>query len=164
MRNEAALRKVGDLIADEPDRYDQSLFLIETQDQPCKTVGCVAGHAATLHPDVGKQEEGAKYWFVKYHEPNPNPRTFGEEQHVWSMATLTDGRRTYGVESLAREVLGLSPRESERLFAGDWVPLNCTNPDDPYELATSVRDALYDLAEGASIEDVTYYRWHDMIT
>lgn len=112
-RDEALLRKVGDVIASEPWRYDQIAVLSE-----CGSVGCIAGLSAVLaFPDK-------------------------------SGAALLE---LYPITLMAERALGLTSDEAVRLFKWNWEPAG----DPSVPLHERVRDALYALAEGASVEEVT---------
>lgn len=112
-RNDTLLRKVGDVIAAEPERYDQDVVL-----SYCGTVACVAGHAALLaHPEK----------------------------------TAAQIINSGPVLATARDALGLSGDEWPRLFDFDWQPAG--DPSTP--LHERVQAALYALAEGASVEEVS---------
>jgi len=123
-RDGALLRKVGDVIAAEPQRYSQTTWGRETK---CGTVACLAGHAALLNANVA-----------------------GLMGHSMGQVILKNGwlAPTY---SLAADALGLADEEEDVLFAGGWLPAG--DPATP--LHERVRDALYALADGATVEEVS---------
>lgn len=100
-RDDALLRKVGDLVATFPDNYCQSEFIEETQ---CGTVACVAGYAHML------------------------------------------------ADCCPQTALGLDDDELF-IFHPDWLP-SANLPGDT--LAERVKSALYALADGADIIEVTH--------
>lgn len=131
-RNAELLRAVGDRIAANPHLYDQSEWGLEVD---CGTVGCVAGHAVDL----------ADGYEIDY--------AFASHGTV---ARLTAGGRV-ATQVAARDALGLDQDEASVLFAGSWRPVGWKRHDD-YDLITTaplVRDALYRLADGASLYAVS---------
>lgn len=113
-RDEALLRKVGDTIAAEPERYDQKVWWLPHSE--CGSVACLAGHAVEL---AGLP-----------------------------VSTLTEK----AIDETAEEVLGLTGYEAGRLFWGGWLPRRSYLGQ---QLGESIRDALYRLADGASIDEVS---------
>lgn len=139
IRDEAMLRKVGDWIAENPEKYNQDVW-IHSQDLEdssesyslekislfkCGTTACVAGTAAFLWGD-----------FVSF-------------CGTYQMKT-TAGQRLL-IKDAAQEALGLEESETWMLFDAIWQPAG----DESVPLHLRVRDALYKLADGASIEEVS---------
>lgn len=121
-RNNALLRKVGDVIAAEPHRYDQAEWF--NDENECGTTACVAGWAVLLHDgDVPRDPHG----YVHEHR----------------------------IDELAQDYLGLDDYTAEELFGGLWHPAGYRPFYSRRRQARLVRDALYRLADGASICEVT---------
>lgn len=151
LRNEAMLRKVGDYIAAEPHRYDQGDWVqvtvvnatkrtlndyrgsgeIFTQDVACTSVCCVAGTAAMLDPLT-------EAWILY------------DESDGTSEEVIYDGE-VCEIRDVGAEVLGLEPDDAEFLFDPIWRPTG----DESIPLTDRVRDALYSLADGATLKSVT---------
>lgn len=93
----------------------------------CGTVGCVAGQTAIFHEDF----EALADDYVELRK--------GEE------TVFRD------IPSVAREMLGLSRFETEMLFSATWKPEGCGRKP----LPEAVRDALYGLAEGKTVREVS---------
>lgn len=121
-RNGPLLRKVGDVIAAEPERYEQMLFFDIGE---CGTRACIAGHAALV-------EYGSRVSTLR-------------GGVVWD-----DGSFTL-VDEAAQDALGLTEEDAECVFGGRWLPAG----DPSMPLHERVRDALYALADGATVAEVT---------
>jgi len=122
-RDGALLRKVGDVIAAEPERYKQVNWLV---DRTCGTVGCLAGHTAMLVDGYESHDGGS------------------------GVTVVIHGRKRR-VSEAAQTALGLTDVEEDQLFGSDWEPAG----DPAVPLHERVRDALYALADGATVEEVT---------
>lgn len=133
MRDEAMLRKVGDQIAANPDQYYQGAWAMPSLD--CGTKCCIAGTAVQLQPD-----------FVAFAMEEDDYRS---NVHFVKLAGEDKDRL---IQQVAVERLGLTEEEADELFYEDWEPKR-SHPTQP--LHEAVRDALYALADGASIEDVS---------
>lgn len=127
-RNAELLRAVGDLIAAHPHLYDQSEWAMAAD---CGTYGCVAGHAVDL-------AEGY---------------TLDHNRDRGAVSYRPDGTRTT-TSVAARDALGLTEDEAHNLFAGSWRPAGW-DAQPPAVVAGLVRQALYRLADGASVLAVT---------
>lgn len=125
-RNAQLLRAVGDRIAAYPHLYDQSEW---GRTNDCGTVGCVAGHAAEL----------AGYRL--------------DVDGLFGAAVRSDDVGRESTRDVARDALGLTDEEAARLFAGGWRPAGWDGHED--KVAGLVRDALYRLADGAAVADVS---------
>lgn len=125
-RDGALLRKVGDAIFAEPERYDQRFW---AKTSTCGTTACVAGHVVTFMDGferVVPRDDGACDDVVVY----------GEVRFIADAATAA---------------LRLTEDEWRVLFHYNWEPTG--DPSTP--LHERVRDALYALADGATVEEVT---------
>lgn len=125
-RDEAMLRKVGDFIVENPEKYKQSRW--------CGTTMCVAGTAVFLRSDFKR--------FIND-----------------STVQLTD-RSSHFIEELGQETLGLDYDDAQTLFYAAWLPDGVEDDEslqNPETLALLVRDALYHLADGATIDEVSHY-------
>lgn len=148
-RNAAMLRKVGDHIASEPDRYNQSVWAqLDTSNEKhkgsvmidgvttptinieCTSTCCVAGTAAYFSPDVVS-------WIA----------TDSYRPHA-DYALTAEGEIKL-IMDVGREALGLDEEDARTLFSESWRPVG------EGTLHENVRDALYALADGADIYDVT---------
>lgn len=137
MRNEAMLRKVGDAIAAEPERYMQTAFRIDHEDK-CGSLHCVAGWAVQLSPELEWEQPADHY------ASDVRDRETGELLRV---------------DDAAARVLGLDP-EDVGLFAATWLPSGVRKHTHRAERAELVREALYKLADGAPLQDVST-SWED---
>ena len=98
------LRKLKRYVLAEPRRYYQGYWLldkksdvVEDQKPPCGTAGCLAGLAALM--------EG----YVLHH-------TNGDAQGEYQRVSKPRGKKTFNVESLAMEILGLTQHQADQLF------------------------------------------------
>lgn len=124
-RNAELLRAVGDRVAAHPDLYDQAEW---AQPDDCGTRGCVAGHAVEL-------ADGYTFQTRYFHGSITNDPTGAQIPTAIA----------------AREVLGLTEGEATILFAGGWKPAGWDHDLGHADTAALVRDALYALADGATI-------------
>lgn len=131
-RDGALLRKVGDVIAAEPERYDQHHW---AERAACGTRACLAGHAVTM-------VDGFEGYALDHHHPAHGLPARADDVRI-------DGQ-LYAIEEVAQEALGLVDGEWP-LFDPGWLPAG--DPATP--LHERVRDALYALADGATVDEVT---------
>lgn len=135
MRDEAMLRKVGDYIAEHPEEYDQSFW---AQKSACGTTHCVAGTTVFLSPEFQT--------FIWYQG----------SIFTWSGMFTKENGEYRSIMLQATYLLGLDCEEAYMLFNANWLPKWAGETDySPQMIAPLVRDALYALADGATIEDVT---------
>lgn len=125
-RNAPLLRKVGDHIAAFPTSYNQTAIIETEPGVECGTVACVAGWTAQLASETS--------------------------QFNLSALTMMIGDYHYDILDGARSLLGLDKSEAMLLFSGGWLP-KPSYKGQSHHLA--VKDALYALADGADIKEVT---------
>lgn len=126
-RNADLLKEVGERIAAEPASYSQATWGYAPQNS-CNTTACVAGHALLASGYRLTQLQ----IFV-----DSNGKAIPDAAGV--------------IRELAGNLLGLDANEAAILFDAEWEP----RQDLGIDLAERVRKALYAIADGADIEDVT---------
>lgn len=104
-RNEDLFRQIADLIEDEPERYDQTVYHLLTD---CGTTGCIAGHAIMI-----------------------NGWQFEESGCVYAPGTNRNSDCSCGnLNIYAAELLGLTSDEADVLFSPGWAPSSHLNVPD----------------------------------
>lgn len=135
-RNAALLRQVGDAVYDHPGQYNQGYWAerAHPHELTCRTAACVAGWTVRLQPN-----------FERF-----------EFRGLFADRCVMDGK-SRSVELEARRLLGLSKADADRLFSASWEP----DGDAHTPLHQRVRDALYALADGVDMGEVTAATWDD---
>lgn len=145
-RNKELFHAIATAMREEPEHYNQRVWGVEASDftwHTCGTAHCVAGFAVTLSGfrAVGRDWSNLidnSSWFARF---------------------------THGVpiEPTARHLLGLTDAEANILFATKWLPFNTTYVQShsltyyhSKALTLRVADMMDKLAEGASVDSVTY--------
>lgn len=101
-RNYELIEKVHRHIVDNPEQHDQALWAVKANS--CGTVACAAGHALIFSGlDIMWEVTPAK------------ASSIGEEIRRMRFARMPDGRRE-AISVAAREVMGLTRAEAEKLF------------------------------------------------
>lgn len=126
VRNTELFNRIADAIEWFPEAYDQTSWGQLTDDSPCGTAFCIAGHAGH---EIGWKRSTA----LEDHEDG------------YSVQNPYNPDETAVVSELARLELGLTETESVFLFAGAWHPAN--------EL--TVPEALRGIGHGLNILEVS---------
>lgn len=178
MRNEAMLRKVGDYILNE-NRYQQgdwgalklttpeqvlgaipsgvvadavglngtdNLFMVSID---CGSYCCVAGTAALLDP-------ATTAWVGDKDDVNYALEQLSADGSSIEAGYVVNAGVIRHIDELGREVLGLRQEETRELFAPEWRPAGWHHEMSDDDTRALVRDALYRLADGAAIHEVTH--------
>lgn len=132
-RNAELIRKVADKIAAEPETYDQTDWA--RYDPICGTTCCVAGHAML---------ESGLYYLSR----GRGEGVLGKFCYI-EFITHSGSRFIGQYDRTAQALLGLTADEADKLFSSSWEPCG-VGP-----LEERVQKALYALADGAHIEDIT---------
>lgn len=148
VRNKARLRKVGDYIASHPSEYNQESWA----EVNCKTTCCIAGATVQILAgfrgfDIsGYSEDEIKRAKARKYSLGVDYVMFKEQG---------EPVQSIDIPILARQSLGLTPDEATTLFSPDWKPAGWEFGMGQRKLANLVKKALYGLAEGKSIENVS---------
>ena len=127
MRNAELINKVADAIEAHPDRYDQEVW---TSDGRWKSLDV---HTCGTAFCIAGWAVAVDHW----------------ETGAWGRVHSDE------TDQVARQLMGLTPREGHFLFGPEWLPnADMAELDEPHLRAKHVANALRDIADGASVYDV----------
>ncbi len=144
-RNESLLRAAADQIRANPNGYDQKYWHRPALGG-CGSTSCVAGHIVSC-ADGFEQFTASDTMILA---DLAVARAAQGEIRSRSDLVMVNGRLDE-VRDVAAAAAGLAFHEEETLFHGSWLPRG----HDIMPLHEAVADALYKLADGATIEEVT---------
>ena len=132
-RNSEALRSIGDRIVSDPSSYDQASWT-----STCGTTMCIAGYGCMEMPGFVGFKVVRGVHLAIFDESSGLPPHF-----------------LHPSSSAVRAFLKLTEDDADALFDALWKPVGWDEYTPDEKLPLLVRDALYALASGASVEEVT---------